>query len=652
MNFKTASQKTLFALMSEISLYPVDDTTGTCVDPVFQRIDGTAIEPTNQHATRNGKLKSRIHEILGGVLFVDTWHKLVYAENKRHTLPTGIGLDAYDLLLRELSELCVYKFAELSTLLLIEKRFLAPSDYQATGFAKQAVGFMFPDHISATAQKNDLMKVKRDVLKFAYQESQQNAQKVSTVESNLPPPFPHTEQNVPTKRTDVFPGLSVGVKGTQSAQLSGFEAAAGIASAEVQAHGKSGLSQQNTQTTPISTSLHQPQVQIQQQVQRPAFEHNADFVSRFSFAKSSQNQQPSAPPITTTSRKFVHQPIPPKFGAGAGLGTGAGFGAGARFGAGAGLGAGAESGVGARFGAAAGFSAMPQRSTPSTTPINNECRVDKSRALQKTHDSDAINRETQNPFVLDFDRTDNQRKKTPDMKQQTSFAAFAGDLMQWWRSNSMVPEEGNELLTQETIQELDDILSVSDYDNIGDHLINAKGTAPLRSRMQAGPIPKAPVLRPAAQSSQVDTDNVNKLVDYCQNILKSINTTMIEQWHEKVQCDPDEGVGIFTDIICVILDHALLNTSLHDLWQITVQLRKMKLMIGNERNYQGPATGADVKMTRKRYMGLIDEGIADYIYRNGHPYFKTQDPGRPQGWNDYGSDDLDPLNYAKKLLNI
>jgi len=152
--------------------------------------------------------------------------------------------------------------------------------------------------------------------------------------------------------------------------------------------------------------------------------------------------------------------------------------------------------------------------------------------------------------------------------------------------------------------------------------------------------------------NQFNKDNVDKLVNECRQILRSINIEMITEWHKQVQCDPDDIVLDLTDNIFNILKDVLAQSPIDDLWQITIQLRTYELKTGNETKYKKPNKNNTEDQNRTRYMDLIVEGINHYIHKQGLAYIKTQDPARLTGWIYYDDNDLRPLNVAKKILQI
>ena len=284
-------------------------------------------------------------------------------------------------------------------------------------------------------------------------------------------------------------------------------------------------------------------------------------------------------------------------------------------------------------------------------PTNNEFRGNKIKAVKKNQNIDGFNRnaQEQKPYVLDLDPHDIRRKiptKSPEMVEKNRFAGFVEDLAGWWNCNAL--EE--EIVLPGSGNTPDIMLDFGDTDGYPITINTRKVPQPLKVRAEIGP--EVQVVPPTGQKNQIDTDNVDKVVEYCRKILQLITPATIEQWHTEVECDPDEGEEMFVNIIYVILNDVLGNTPIDDLWQITVKLRQNGLNIGNETNYKKPISTCTTDKNRQRYMRIISEGIIHYIHTKGFAYFQKQDTKRAQGWNDYELDDLFPLQYAKKILKI
>jgi len=163
------------------------------------------------------------------------------------------------------------------------------------------------------------------------------------------------------------------------------------------------------------------------------------------------------------------------------------------------------------------------------------------------------------------------------------------------------------------------------------------------------------VVSPQAKTStrptnQFNKDNVDKLVNECRKILRSINIDMITEWHKSVHGNPDEGVSRLSNIIYVIIENLIENSPVWDLFEIAVTLRKYELHTGQEKNYKTP--GDNPAQDSLRYMKIIAEGINFYVREQGYKYFHNQTRDQNIPWVTYDDNNNIPLKVANRILKL
>ena len=109
--FMGAHSNTLFQFQSQLSICKLlEENISTCIDSNEKR------KLENQRVNEETQIRLHIHEVASTVLFYKTWQELVVMRASVDRTKKLFDRDQHDVVLEQLSQLCMYKFGELYAL--------------------------------------------------------------------------------------------------------------------------------------------------------------------------------------------------------------------------------------------------------------------------------------------------------------------------------------------------------------------------------------------------------------------------------------------------------------------------------------------------------------------------------------------------------